>query len=245
MGYIISLAHLKLTRKESSYAITVVKTPNISNGPSMYGPKMLMDNIIKGPTNCTGPSTVIIISTPQEARRLALNRLLGRPRQGLSAVSRLENQSSAGRGEEEMCGRGRCTLRPEEVARACCVGELDTGDVASVDVDKYRPSYNVSPGAYLPVVAKRREKKAGGEEGEGESSPVLLCMKWGLVPSFTKKTDKPDHYRMVRCSRHSLCFFFSLHSLLVPFLCFSFFVLSSLFSIIYLINLIPLRCSCY
>ncbi|CAA7396158.1 unnamed protein product [Spirodela intermedia] len=87
-----------------------------------------------------------------------------------------------------MCGRGRCTLRPEEVARACC----------------YRPSYNVSPGAYLPVVAKRREKKTEGEEGGGESSPVLVCMKWGLVPSFTKKTDKPDHYRMFNARSESI-----------------------------------------
>ncbi|CAA6659839.1 unnamed protein product [Spirodela intermedia] len=79
-----------------------------------------------------------------------------------------------------MCGRGRCTLRPEEVARACCVGNLTP----------YRPSYNVSPGQ--------------GEEGGGESSPVLVCMKWGLVPSFTKKTDKPDHYRMFNARSESI-----------------------------------------
>ncbi|KAL6209030.1 hypothetical protein ACLB2K_019973 [Fragaria x ananassa] len=56
-------------------------------------------------------------------------------------------------------------------------------------MDRYQPRYNVSPGANLPVV--RREDGADGEDGV-----VLHCMKWGLIPSFTKKTEKPDHYRM-------------------------------------------------
>lgn len=45
----------------------------------------------------------------------------------------------------------------------------------------------------MPVV--RRDEAA---ESEGH---VIHCMKWGLIPSFTKKTDKPDHYKMVNlCS---------------------------------------------
>lgn len=58
-------------------------------------------------------------------------------------------------------------------------------------IRSYRPSYNVSPGAYLPVVLVERAT------GEAEESPAIRCMKWGLVPSFTKKTEKPDHYKMV------------------------------------------------
>ncbi|RRT67796.1 hypothetical protein B296_00019688 [Ensete ventricosum] len=58
-------------------------------------------------------------------------------------------------------------------------------------IRSYRPSYNVSPGAYLPVVFVERAT------GEAEESPAIRCMKWGLVPSFTKKTEKPDHYKMV------------------------------------------------
>lgn len=54
---------------------------------------------------------------------------------------------------------------------------------------RYRPSYNVSPGANLPVV-----RRGGGTEGE---EAIVHCMKWGLVPSFTKKSEKPDHYKMV------------------------------------------------
>lgn len=57
---------------------------------------------------------------------------------------------------------------------------------------RYRPSYNVSPGRDIPVI--RRED---GSDGDGV---VLQCMKWGLIPSFTKKDEKPDHYKMVASS---------------------------------------------
>uniref|UniRef100_A0A453NFE7 Uncharacterized protein n=1 Tax=Aegilops tauschii subsp. strangulata TaxID=200361 RepID=A0A453NFE7_AEGTS len=43
-----------------------------------------------------------------------------------------------------------------------------------------------------------RARAAGGEGGAEEQGPVIQCMKWGLVPSFSSKTDKPDHFRMVR-----------------------------------------------
>lgn len=49
----------------------------------------------------------------------------------------------------------------------------------------------MSPGADLPVVRR------GDGGSDGEDGVVLHCMKWGLIPSFTKKTEKPDHYRMV------------------------------------------------
>ncbi|XP_010244070.1 PREDICTED: uncharacterized protein LOC104587981 [Nelumbo nucifera] len=95
-----------------------------------------------------------------------------------------------------MCGRTRCTLRAEDIPRACCV---DGASVRTVDVNRYRPSFNVSPGSDLPVV--RRDEACGGES-EGA---VLHCMKWGLVPSFTKKTEKPDHYRMFNARSESIC----------------------------------------
>ncbi len=55
----------------------------------------------------------------------------------------------------------------------------------------YHPSYNVAPGAHMPVVRYDSKDKASKE-------PVVHCMRWGLVPSFTKKTEKPDYYQMVR-----------------------------------------------
>ncbi|RZC00199.1 hypothetical protein D0Y65_022525 [Glycine soja] len=84
-----------------------------------------------------------------------------------------------------MCGRARCTLRADDVPRAC---HRSTSPTRTLHIDRYRPAYNVSPGFDVPVV--RRDDASGGE------GYVLQCMKWGLIPSFTKKTEKPDHYRM-------------------------------------------------
>ncbi|XAR60901.1 hypothetical protein NMG60_11034442 [Bertholletia excelsa] len=92
-----------------------------------------------------------------------------------------------------MCGRARCTLRADDVPRAC---HVNGRSLRSVDMDRYRPSYNVAPGRDLPVV--RRE-----DSGDGEGA-VLHCMKWGLIPSFTKKSDKPDHYKMFNARSESI-----------------------------------------
>ncbi|XP_060180344.1 uncharacterized protein LOC132610101 isoform X2 [Lycium barbarum] len=92
-----------------------------------------------------------------------------------------------------MCGRARCTLRADDIPRAC---HLNGRPVRHVDMNRYRPAYNVSPGFNVPVV--RREDEPNGD------GAVLHCMKWGLVPSFTKKTEKPDHYRMFNARSESI-----------------------------------------
>ncbi|KAI3932901.1 hypothetical protein MKX01_031883 [Papaver californicum] len=81
-----------------------------------------------------------------------------------------------------MCGRARCSLRVDDIPRACGV---NNGPRRTVQIDRYRPSYNVSPGFYVPET-------------------VLHCMKWGLIPSFTKTTEKPDHYRMFNARSESI-----------------------------------------
>lgn len=48
----------------------------------------------------------------------------------------------------------------------------------------------------MPVVCK--ENMGNGVE------PVVHCMKWGLVPSFTKKNEKPDHFRMFNARSESV-----------------------------------------
>ncbi|XP_078434323.1 embryonic stem cell-specific 5-hydroxymethylcytosine-binding protein isoform X2 [Wolffia australiana] len=98
-----------------------------------------------------------------------------------------------------MCGRGRCTLRPDDVANACGVDLAEGGGSDGPDLATFRPSYNLSPGAYLPVVARRTTK----DEDDG-TMPVLTCMRWGLVPSFTSKNDKPDYFRMFNARSESI-----------------------------------------
>ncbi|XP_074284163.1 uncharacterized protein LOC141608716 [Silene latifolia] len=93
-----------------------------------------------------------------------------------------------------MCGRCRCSLRPDDLLRAC---HVPTSSVRHVDISRYRPMYNVSPGSYLPVL--RRDD--GGDDGY---SVAVHCMKWGLVSSFTKKDEKPDHYRMFNARSESI-----------------------------------------
>ncbi|GAB2282411.1 hypothetical protein Dimus_016956 [Dionaea muscipula] len=92
-----------------------------------------------------------------------------------------------------MCGRTRCTIRPDDVPRAC---RLSGAAVRQVDVDRYRPSYNVSPGSYLPVLRR--------EDGSDGCDAAVHCMKWGLVPSFTRKDEKPDHFRMFNARSESI-----------------------------------------
>ncbi|KAK1265309.1 hypothetical protein QJS04_geneDACA024173 [Acorus gramineus] len=90
-----------------------------------------------------------------------------------------------------MCGRARCTLNPQDIIRACGFGDAA---LPTLHMDRHRPSYNVSPGTYMPVI--RREEDGGA---------ILHCMKWGLVPSFTKKNEKPDHFRMFNARSESIC----------------------------------------
>ncbi|CAM0872791.1 unnamed protein product [Alopecurus aequalis] len=117
-----------------------------------------------------------------------------------------------------MCGRARCTLSPAQAARAFGFPSTTTvggaggggdggGDapaVPTLQMDRFRPSYNVSPGAYLPVGAVRARAMGDGGGGADEHVPVIQCMKWGLVPSFTGKSEKPDHFRMFNARSESI-----------------------------------------
>ncbi|KAF0916893.1 hypothetical protein E2562_015070 [Oryza meyeriana var. granulata] len=117
-----------------------------------------------------------------------------------------------------MCGRARCTVSPSQAARAfgfptttSPAGGIEGGGggdapaVPALRMDRYRPSYNVSPGAYLPVGTVRAQP-AGcyGGGGVDRLGPVIQCMKWGLVPSFTGKNEKPDHFRMFNARSESI-----------------------------------------
>uniref|UniRef100_A0A7I4AHN3 Embryonic stem cell-specific 5-hydroxymethylcytosine-binding protein n=1 Tax=Physcomitrium patens TaxID=3218 RepID=A0A7I4AHN3_PHYPA len=91
-----------------------------------------------------------------------------------------------------MCGRARCTVRVDAVGRACGF----SAPLRSVNADRYQPSYNVAPGAHMPVVR---------HDGAGDArEPVVHCMRWGLVPNFAKKSEKPDFYRMFNARSESV-----------------------------------------
>ncbi|XP_023640017.1 uncharacterized protein LOC17888907 [Capsella rubella] len=92
-----------------------------------------------------------------------------------------------------MCGRTCCTLRPDDVPRASHRHGVQT---RFLHTDRYRPSYNVAPGSYMPVL--RRDNEVVGD------GVVVHCMKWGLVPGFTKKTDKPDFFKMFNARSESV-----------------------------------------
>ncbi|XP_074332880.1 uncharacterized protein LOC141670781 [Apium graveolens] len=93
-----------------------------------------------------------------------------------------------------MCGRARCTLRVDDVPRACHLNPHRP--LRSVDTHRYRPAYNVSPGSSLPVIRR--------DTGTNSQGVAIHCMKWGLIPSFTNKTEKPDHYKMFNARSESV-----------------------------------------
>ena len=55
-------------------------------------------------------------------------------------------------------------------------------------------------------------RTAGGDD----VARVLQSMKWGLVPSFTKKGEKPDHYRMVRMG---VCMYMCIYAYVYVYVC--------------------------
>ncbi|KAF5177926.1 Embryonic stem cell-specific 5-hydroxymethylcytosine-binding protein [Thalictrum thalictroides] len=102
-----------------------------------------------------------------------------------------------------MCGRARCTLRADDVQRAC---GLNNGFAYStLQMDRYHPRYNVSPGSYMPVVRTGDASNSKSNSNDAQLVGVVLhCMKWGLIPSFTNKTHKPDHYKMFNARSESI-----------------------------------------
>jgi len=99
-----------------------------------------------------------------------------------------------------MCGRFSCQASFEEVAEALGVrrenwkgGRNGTHGDSSNSNSKHK-SYNVHPGQCTPVLY--RDDEGEGQSGGGGGSLCLRMMKWGLVPSFTKRTANPDYFRM-------------------------------------------------
>ncbi|KAF2284574.1 hypothetical protein GH714_027246 [Hevea brasiliensis] len=113
----------------------------------------------------------------------------------LPALIQLTKKKATGR---EVNRRRSCVaelvvlLRADDIPRAC--HRTGAPSVRLIWTD--RPSYNVSPGSNLPVVCR-----GDGSDGGGY---VLQCMTWGLIPSFTRKTEKPDFYKMFNARSESV-----------------------------------------
>nr|CCA21744.1 DC12 family protein putative [Albugo laibachii Nc14] len=87
-----------------------------------------------------------------------------------------------------MCGRIRCTLTLEEVAK-----EAQMPSENFIDSEKYKPVENMGPGRFGPVLYRLNNDKRD-----------LRAMRWGLIPSFTKPDAKPDHFIMFNARSESL-----------------------------------------
>ncbi|PNT63666.1 hypothetical protein BRADI_4g19628v3 [Brachypodium distachyon] len=166
---------------------------------------------------------ILRIRVPFPHPNTGLAAALGAPTPKSQTQAAKDSVLVRGNSKSKMCGRARCTLSPAQIARAFgfpttgaagggdggggagAAGGGDAPAVPTLQMDRFRPSYNVSPGAYLPVGVRARTVDGdGGREGEGELEPVIQCMKWGLVPSFTSKTEKPDHFRMFNARSESI-----------------------------------------
>ena len=87
-----------------------------------------------------------------------------------------------------MCGRGVICLSLEQVQHA---GKVKKTARCPQDLKKI---VNFSPGMSSPVVLCRPS------DGEREVHQMLF----GLIPSFTSKTEKPNHYIMFNASKSKL-----------------------------------------
>lgn len=81
-----------------------------------------------------------------------------------------------------MCGRARCCVSREDIVeRFPSVKEWHRWR-------KYQPGHNMSPGAFFPVI-----------HANNSGDIVVTCMRWGLIPSFTKSDVSPDYFRLFNC----------------------------------------------
>eukprot|EP00887_Chlorella_sp_A99_P000669 scaffold5.g669.t1 len=86
-----------------------------------------------------------------------------------------------------MCGRTRCTLGRAQLERVV------PGTQRWINEASYEPCHNAAPGRDLPIIH---------QTAEGEV--VIETARWGLVPAFTKPTDKPNHWSMFNARSESV-----------------------------------------
>lgn len=90
-----------------------------------------------------------------------------------------------------MCGRTRCALSRQQIKSV-------TGCQTWINEDAYHPSHNAGPSFNLPVIHLATDNPTP------HPPQILHTMKWGLIPSFTKPTDKPNYYKMFNACSESI-----------------------------------------
>eukprot|EP01138_Halocafeteria_seosinensis_P001104 gb/GECG01001129.1/.p1 GENE.gb/GECG01001129.1/~~gb/GECG01001129.1/.p1 ORF type:complete len:317 (+),score=53.02 gb/GECG01001129.1/:1-951(+) len=88
-----------------------------------------------------------------------------------------------------MCGRSRCTLNPEDVRRVF-------GDVPQSrwkNASRYSKKNNCHPGNHTPVAYEAKD-----------GDRAIMTAKWGLIPSFHKRGDKLDSFRLMNARAESV-----------------------------------------
>ncbi|KAJ3184638.1 hypothetical protein HDU87_004041 [Geranomyces variabilis] len=96
-----------------------------------------------------------------------------------------------------MCGRTALALDADEI-------QFRVGASQWVNASAYRPSHNVAPTRHQPVLRQVSDNSSGSSSGGGGTSAsvpavsehtsgnrILHSMKWGVIPSWQKKT--PDY----------------------------------------------------
>ena len=108
-----------------------------------------------------------------------------------------------------MCGRTACTLAPDQVSAACTykdkcgIKRKPKWAKVSGKHDDYRPSPNIGPKAFTPVLVS--PKKFDKEVAVDENDDRVLCeMKWGLIPAWHKGLEESFKFNMINCRAESL-----------------------------------------
>ena len=84
-----------------------------------------------------------------------------------------------------MCGRGRLCLSLQQIKEA---GNVKNNALCP---NEYKSTANFSPGNASPVVISRLS----------DETREVHMMLFGLIPNFTSKNEKPNHYIMFNASK--------------------------------------------
>ena len=84
-----------------------------------------------------------------------------------------------------MCGRGRLCLTLQQIKEA---GNVKNNALCP---NEYKSTANFSPGNASPVVISRLS----------DETREVHMMLFGLIPNFTSKHEKPNHYIMFNASK--------------------------------------------